>query len=109
MVGHRNARRSVDSLTPRSLATERRVCSPEASRARAWSRWSGVSFTGRPRRLPRRRAADMPALVRSTMMERSNSDSAAIMWKTSRPPARYAVIFKHLVAARAFERGPLQV
>jgi len=34
----------------------------------------------------------MPARVRSLISERSNSASAAIMWKTSRPPDEYVLM-----------------
>jgi hypothetical protein len=54
---------------------------------------SGEIFLGGPSLTPRVRAASNPALVRSTIMLRSNSAKAPMMWKISLPPALVVSIF----------------
>ena len=49
--------------------------------------WPASSLRGRPPLRPRALAATRPALVRSWMSARSNSDSAAKIWKISLPLA----------------------
>src|SRR6266568_5474298 len=71
--------------TPSALAISATVTSRASYRARASLTCSGESLAGRPPRRPRARAAARPTAARSAISSRSNSASAAKMWKIRRP------------------------
>src|SRR5664280_3851966 len=61
---------------------------------------------GRPRRVPRARAASRPSRVPSTMSSRMNSARAAKTWKTSRPPGVVVWAAGDTLAAAAARVSP---
>ena len=75
----------VPRPTPSALAISATVMSRASYRARARATWAGESLAGRPPTRPRARAAARPTAARSAISSRSNSASAAKMWKTRRP------------------------
>jgi len=75
----------VPRPTPSALAISATVMSRASYRARARATWAGESLAGRPPTRPQARAAARPTAARSAISSRSNSASAAKMWKTSRP------------------------
>src|SRR6266571_192473 len=75
----------VPRPTPSALAISATVTSWALYRARASLVCSGESLAGRPPRRPRARAAARPTAARSAISSRSNSASAAKMWKIRRP------------------------